>query len=654
MIVGTAGHIDHGKTALIKAFTGVDADRLKEEKARGITIDLGYAYAPLPNGEVLGFIDVPGHERYVHNMLAGATGIDQVLLVVAADDGVMPQTREHLEIVDLLGVTRGVVALTKTDRVDTARVAQVQAEIEALLAGTSLAGSPVFPVSSVTGDGVAALRAYLENSAAGMVRAGDGYFRLAADRCFTLAGAGTVVTGTVFAGRVQVGDRLLVSPRGLDVRVRGIHAQNRAAGEGHAGQRCALSLAGIEKTDIARGDWLLEPAIHHPTDRFDARLRVAAGARALRHWTPAHLHLGAAEVLAHVSLLEGTSLAPGASGLAQLVLEHPVGALHGDRLILRDQSGSHTLAGGVVLDPFAPARKTRTPQRIAALGALEVVAPRPALEALLGVSAAGVDLNGFARSRNLPAATAESLYREVPMVTVVTAAGIRFGFSPARWTALEQAIADALAEVHRRTPEQLGVEGRQLRRTATSELPWELFAALIGKLLNEQRVARHGPWLHRPGHRITLTAAEEKLWRGVAPLLRATPFQPPWVRDIAHVLKAPEAQVRALLKRVTLIGDTYEVLHDRFFTREAVTQLAQIAAELDAANGEVRAAEFRDRIGCGRKLAIQILEYFDRTGYSRRVGDAHRMRDAALLVDKIKSPGATQVTGRDSHPGGAA
>ncbi len=654
MIIGTAGHIDHGKTALIKALTGVDADRLKEEKARGITIDLGYAYAPLPDGSVLGFIDVPGHERFVHNMLAGATGIDLALLVVAADDGVMPQTREHLEILDLLGIARGAVALTKIDRVDPERVAQVEADIERLLADTRLAGSPVFPVSSVTGQGIAALRAHLEKSAAA-TRAGanDGHFRLAVDRCFTLEGHGTVVTGTVFAGRVRVGDRLWVSPRGTEVRVRGIHAQNRESQEGQVGQRCALNLAGIDKHDIARGDWLLESAAHAPTDRLDVWLRVPASAsRPLWHWTPVHLHLGAADVMAHVALLEATSLAPGASGFAQLVLAQPIDALHGDRLILRDQSGQTTVAGGSVLDPFAPACKTRTPQRLATLAALRTEAAAPALAALLDSTAGGVDLAWFARTYNLRPAVAEALCADAPM-TVLNVDGQRVGFAPARWQEIEQATVTTLAAEHRRAPELLGLDARQLRRLAAPELAWEVFSALVAQLLDEKRIARHGPWLHLPSHRITLTPAEEKLWRAVAPLLRATPLQPPWVRDIAAVLKTTEVQVRMLLKRVTLIGDTYEVLHDRFFTREAVTQLAQIAAELDAANGEVRAAEFRDRIGSGRKLAIQILEYFDRTGYSRRIGDAHRMRDPALLVDRIKSAGATPITGRDSHPGGA-
>ncbi len=663
MIIGTAGHIDHGKTALIKALTGVDADRLKEEKERGITIDLGYAFCPLPNGAVLGFIDVPGHERFVHNMLAGATGVDFVLLVVAADDGVMPQTREHLEIIDLLGVKSGAVALTKIDRVEPARVAAVRAEIEALLRGTALAGSPVFALSSMTGDGVPALRAHLEAVAASPPPAGaaDGCFRLAVDRCFTLSGSGTVVTGTVFSGSVGVGDHLLVSPPGWEVRVRSLHAQNRAAERGAAGQRCALSLAGVEKKDIARGDWVLDPAVHAPTARFDASLTLPPSAeRALRHWTPVHVHLGAAEVMGRISLLQAAGIEPGGRGRAQIVLDRPIGALHGDRFILRDQSAQQTLAGGVVLDPFAPARKVRTPARLAVLAALERSTMSEALRQLLDDAPAGVDLSWFARSFNLRAKAAETLYREIPMVVFSVAGAGRFGFSPLRWEATQQAVLAALAAEHAHAPEILGLEGRRLRRLATPDLPWETFTALIDQMLAGRRVARHGPWLHLPEHRITLTGAEEKLWRAVAPLLRATPFQPPWVRDLARTLAAPEPQVRSLLQRVTMLGDTYEVMHDRFFTREAIAELARLVLELAADNGEVTAAEFRDRIGTGRKIAIRILEYFDKTGFSRRVGDAHCVRDPALLVERIEKGASAdggrreaQVSGRDSHPGGA-
>lgn len=662
MIIGTAGHVDHGKTALIKALTGVDADRLKEEKARGITIDLGYAYYELPNKEVLGFVDVPGHERFVHNMLAGVTGIDCVLLTVAADDGVMPQTREHLEIIDLLGVSRGIVALTKIDRVDAARVAQVIAEIEGLLAGTALAGSPVFAVSSVSGEGIETLRSHLEASAlAAAARTAEGHFRQAIDRCFTLAGIGTVVTGTVFSGRVRVGDRLLLSPAGTEVRVRAIHAQNRECEAGEAGQRCALNIAGAEKKDIARGDWLLAPPVHRPSQRFDARVRVAAsGMRALRHWIPVHVHIGAVDVSGRISLLEGAAIEPGAAGLVQVVLDRPVGVLYGDRFILRDQSAQQTLGGGVVIDPFSPARKVRTPQRRALLDALGYERPGEALMLQLQTAKAGIDLDAFACSRNLREDAAQSLFAARPMVIIRADAGQRVGFSPECWAALQNAVLGALAAEHQRAPELLGMQGRQLRRQAVPEISWEVFLALTSQLMADERIARHGPWLHLPGHRISRTPAQDKLWRGVAPLLQANPFQPPWVRDIARELRVPETEVRLLLLRTTLMGDTHEIVRDRFFTGDAIAQIAAIASAIASEKTEVRAAELRDSLGIGRKLAIQILEYFDRSGVSRRVGDAHRMRTAVLLADSVQPPGQkagekpqAQITGRDSHPGGA-
>ncbi|HXF66827.1 MAG TPA: selenocysteine-specific translation elongation factor, partial [Burkholderiales bacterium] len=364
MIVATAGHIDHGKTTLVKALTGVDTDRLPEEKARGISIDLGFAYLPLESGEVIGFVDVPGHERFIRNMLAGVCGIDFALLVVAADDGVMPQTVEHLHILDLLGVRRGLAVLTKSDRVPPERLAQVRVEVAELLATTRLAGIPVLATSAVTGAGVEELRRALVEAAAQQARrsAEGQYFRLAIDRAFIIAGSGTVVTGTVFNGSVAPGDRLVISPRGTPVRVRALQIRGEPASRAQAGQRCALNLSGADLETVARGDWVLAEPIHAPTQRLDARVTVlAAETRALRHWTPLHVHLATADVTARIAIPGGAEIAPGASALVQLVLEKPIGALNGDRFILRDQSARRTLGGGVVLDPFARAAR-RAPE----------------------------------------------------------------------------------------------------------------------------------------------------------------------------------------------------------------------------------------------------------------------------------------------------
>ena len=627
MIVGTAGHIDHGKTSLVKALTGVDADRLKEEKARGITLDLGYAYTPLPDGEVLGFIDVPGHEKLVHNMLAGATGIDFVLLVVAADDGTMPQTREHLAILNLLGLSRGAVALTKIDSVPEERVAQAQAEVESLLQGTALAGSPIFPLSAVSGAGVEPLRHYLEQAASALPnRPETGNFRLAVDRCFTLTGTGTVVTGTVFSGTVRVGDQLLLSPAGIAVRVRGIHAQNRASETGLTGQRCALNLAGtdFDKQDVRRGDWILAEPAHGPTQRLDVRLHLLAGAdKPLRHWSPVHFHLGAVDVMARVALLEHDVLQPGETGLAQIVLDRTIGALRGDRFIIRDQSASRTVGGGRVLDPFPPERKRRTQERLAVLAALERPTAHAVLQGMLEATPSGIDLNRFALSCNLSPEEAEALRCAVPMVAVD-----RTAFPIQVWESLRQAVLERLAEAHRLAPDMLGPDANRLHKMAAPRLARAIFASLLGTLRDEGRIMQSGPWLHLPEHRITLAPGDQIVWHKVKPLLLDQPFQPPRVRDLAYTLKVDEARMRLLLQQLAAMGEVYRVAHDHYFMPQSVEQLAAIAREIAAgqADGKITAALFRDRIGTGRKLAIQILEFFDAGAVTRRAGDTHHLR----------------------------
>ncbi|WP_310730766.1 selenocysteine-specific translation elongation factor, partial [Burkholderia multivorans] len=387
MIVGTAGHIDHGKTTLVRALTGVDTDRLKEEKARGISIELGYAYTPLENGDVLGLIDVPGHEKLIHTMAAGACGIDFALLVIAADDGVMPQTREHVAILQLLGVAHGAVALTKCDRVDAARIAQVRDEIDGWLRDSTLAGAPIFETRATVADdpGVAALKRHLADAAlAWRARRDDGLFRLAVDRVFTLAGQGTVVTGTAFAGRVKNGDTLAIARTARDVRVRSIHAQNRPVDAGCAGERCALNLAGIDKADIERGDTVADARLAATSPRVDVELTLVDDAGlTLTHWSPLHVHLGTLHRVAHVALLDGDTLAAGQRMRVQLVFDEPVFALPGDRFIVRNAQATRTVGGGRVLDPFGPARKRRTPARLAWLDALAVWLDARRLEPLL-------------------------------------------------------------------------------------------------------------------------------------------------------------------------------------------------------------------------------------------------------------------------------
>ena len=622
MIIGTAGHIDHGKTTLVKALTGVDCDRLKEEKARGITLDLGYAYSPLPAGGTLGFIDVPGHEKLIHNMLAGATGIDFALLVIAADDGPMPQTREHLDIVELLGIRQGAVALTKIDAVSPERLAQAKAEIADLLAGTALAEAPLFPVAAVTGQGIAALRAHLDRMAAEIgERTRQGGFRLAIDRCFTLSGAGTVVTGTAFSGMVKAGDPLLLSPPGKTVRVRSLRVQDTAAESGHAGQRIALALAGIEKSEIDRGMWLLAPVLHAPTRRFDATLRVLPGQPPLKHWTQVHLHLGAEDVPARIALLGADEIPPGGEHWAQITLERDIGALAGDRFILRDAAARHTIGGGRVLDIFPPTRKKRSPERLAMLAALADDNPASALQLATSQQAGGIDLDTYALNRNLDTATLHAIAGELGLKRVGTTA-----FSAAHWQALEDRLLAALAAEHERAPDMPGVERDRLRRLTQPALARPAFDTLLASPLADGRIAQTNAWLHLPEHRVQMAAGDRDLWQTLKPLLDAAPYAPPRVRDIAKATGVGEDAVRALLKRVARMGEAYPVAHDHYFTAAAVADLARRVATINQRDGMVRAAPLRDEIGGGRKVAIHILEFFDRIGYTRRVRDTHVLR----------------------------
>ncbi|ODT58310.1 MULTISPECIES: selenocysteine-specific translation elongation factor [Paracoccus] len=624
MIVGTAGHIDHGKTALVRALTGTDADRLAEEKARGITIDLGFAYADLGGGAVTGFVDVPGHERLIHTMLAGAGGIDLALLVVACDDGVMPQTREHLAILQLLGLSRGLVALTKADLADADRRTQVTAQIRAALADGGLADAPIIPVSSLTGEGIDTLRhALIRAEAQTADRAADAGFRLAVDRSFTLQGSGTVVTGTVLSGRIAIGDLVTISPSGIAARVRGIHAQNRPATEGLAGQRCALNLAGeaVAKDAIHRGDIVLTPALHAPTDRIDARLSVLGSEpKPIGTWFPARLHTHATEVGARIVPLSDP-IAPGGGGPVQIVLDRPIAATIGDRFILRDVSASRTIGGGHFLDLRPPARKRRTPDRLALIAAAD--APEP-LAAMLAT--APVDATVFARDRALsPAQTAAALSGAVVI------AGL--ALSPAHRDALQQGIADTLVRFHAENPDLPGLGRERLRLSLTPRLPKDAFLALLRAEAEAGRITLDGAFVRQPGHEVRLSPEDEALWDRISPvLLGDLRFRPPRVRDFATDLGADEKEIRRILRLTQKLGRTDQIAHDHFFARPVTAQMVAILRDVAAAtdDGWFTAALFRDRVQNGRKVAIEILDFLDRHGVTLRRGDLRRLNPHRL------------------------
>ena len=630
MIVATAGHVDHGKTSLIRALTGVDTDRLPEEKKRGMTIDLGFAYLPVDAGGTIGFIDVPGHERFVRNMLCGVTGIDAVLLVVAADDGPMPQTREHLAVLDLLEVSTGAVVITKVDRVDLQRLAEVEAEVHSMIAGTSLADAPVFTAAATRDSGVTELRDWLAGLARGRIRRdAGGIFRLAVDRCFTLAGAGLVVTGTAVAGSVGVGDTAQAVLSGQSVRVRSLHVQNAPASRGSAGERCALNLAGAEakRGAIERGDWIAGLGAPAPVRKFDIRMRVLGSeGKAFANWTPVHVHLGASDVNARVAVLDGTSIAPGASARAQLVLDRAVGAVHGDRLIIRDQSSRRTIGGGRVIDIFPPVRGRARPERLAFLDAMEEADHRVALSRLLDLSASGLDLERFKANRNLRGDEFAAIQAALPMQVAAGSAGA-VGFSPGHWARLQARLLDALADWHRRAPESGGVPEDRILHGTGLKLGREAVGALVSALAAQGSVVRGRAGVRLSAHNPQLGPEDAVLWPRIAPLLEAGTRLPPTLREIGQSAGIEVAEVEALLRRAARHSLVHRISDNRYLGSSVARQYAQIALELVQldAGGFIGTAAFRDRSGIGRNLTIEVLEFFDRIGFTRRIGDSRRV-----------------------------
>ena len=637
MIIATSGHIDHGKTVLVKALTGVDTDRLPEEKKRGISIDLGYAYASIEGDQILGFVDVPGHERFVRNMLAGVTGIDYALLVVALDDGPMPQTEEHLAILDLLGLTEGAIALTKIDRVDKQRVQEVTELMEVLLDGTGLEGAPMFPVSGTTGIGVADLCDHLHLKAHEADHASSsGNFRLAVDRRFTVPGAGLVVTGTVFSGDVNDDDRLVLSPSGLPVRVRGIHAQNKKAARGQVGQRCALNIAGpnIEKDCVHRGDWVVAEPAHAPTSRLDARIRLLKSEPCpLKHWTPVHLHLGAADVTARVAVLGERQVSPGHSALIQLVLDHPIGAVREDRLILRDQSALRTMGGGRVIDPFAPARGRARPERLEILRALEEDDPAKALMSLLKLITSGVDLSQFCRARNLNKREMTALFEQVDMVRLEYS-GKQIGIALSHWEALRDETLSALATWHQKSPDRFGPAENALRLLLEKSPRPGLFGEVIANLVASGDLVSSNKQVKLPDHQPVMGEKDKILWNSVQPALERGGLQPPAVHDLAQNIGVEPKALFEFLRRAAAQGLVFHIGKNRFLLPGAVCELGEIAESLALTmkDGMITAAAFRGESGVGRNLAIEVLEYFDKAGFTRRIGDARRILKPAVQI----------------------
>ena len=631
LIIGTAGHIDHGKTALIRALTGQDTDRLKEEKARGISIDIGFAWLDGPDGQRTGIVDVPGHERFIRNMLAGAHGIDLVLFTVAADDGVMPQTEEHLDILHLLGVRNGIFVVTKTDLVDAARVAAVREEIEILTLDTTLEGAPVVPVSTLTGAGLDELRTEIARGlASSRDNARNGWFRLPVDRAFVIRGHGVVVTGTAVAGTVAEGDTVRILPAGLTGRVRGLEIHGSAVARAGRGQRVAMNLAGVELGDVGRGEVVCDPRIDRATTRFDARLEVRLGARRpLANHERVRVHLGTAEVLGKVVLLDGVSeLPPRSAGWAQLVLRAPVLALRGDRFVVRDQTARWTLGGGIVVHPFADVHRR---------GARSVTAMLARLHAGTDSEAAATVLDLIPEFA-VPVTTLEQFLERgrdevvqmlagVPdAVPVPDAAAPDAYTTTARWDRFCACVTDAIAAHHRAQPLAPGLDLESLRAQLPWDVPPRVFRWGVERLAGAGRLVREDSTVREPGHRVRLDETARELGRRVENLLAAAEFTPPDVRQLEASVGVGRRALADVLGVLESEGRVVRVAPDLWFARSAVDE-ARGRLELHCrAHGEITAAVFRDLIGASRKFSIALLDWFDRSGVTIRIGDLRRLR----------------------------
>jgi selenocysteine-specific elongation factor len=630
LVLGTAGHIDHGKSSLIKALTGTDPDRLKEEKDRGITIELGFARLELPSGRSMGVVDVPGHEKFVRQMVAGATGVDVVLLVVAADDGVMPQTREHLAIVDLLGITRGVVALTKTDLVDEDWVDLVSADVAALLRGTGIEGAPVVPVSSKTGRGVPELLAALDKVAAESAsRQAALPMRLPVDRVFTIAGAGTVVTGTMWSGEARRDDPVELYPSGEQARIRGVQVHGEQVEAAVAGQRVAMNLAGIDKSDVSRGDVVAAPGTLTVTDRFDARftyLGIPGVDRPFASGTRVHVNHGTREVLGRVLLIDDEELAPGQSGLAQVRLEESLAPRYDDRFIVRSYSPVYTIGGGVVLDALPPRRTVLKPHERELLDALLAHDLSSASVGLLASRAIPMTSNEVAAALGVPRAQVADELNKAKLERLKVAGETAF-ITAESLDHLVREVEDALVAFHVEEPKSTGIATAALKDRVDRRLSAKAFDAVLeaaaarGVAIAEKGRVRH------PKAAVSALAEQAEAREATLAALRSAGMQPPGVAELARHIGADSGIVRKVLGELASEGLAVSVAADMFFSASAVEEARdRIAPFLESRPQGATASELRDQLGLSRKYAIPLLEFFDKQGFTRREGDLRFIR----------------------------
>ncbi|GAC1435361.1 MAG: selenocysteine-specific translation elongation factor [Terriglobales bacterium] len=626
VIVGTAGHIDHGKTALVKALTGIDADRLKEEKRRGITIDIGFAHLELPgpNGESLrlGFVDVPGHERFVRNMLAGIGGIDLVMLVIAADESIKPQTREHFDILRMLSVQRGITVLTKADLVDDETLEVLQLEVKEFLSGSFLDTSPIIPVSSLTGVGLDDLKKALAKMAADSpAKDSAALMRLPIDRVFTMKGFGTVVTGTLISGAVQKEDQLEVLPQGKKVRVRGIQVHGESANEARAGERTALNIAGLPKEELERGMVLATSGVFAPASRVDVSLSLLPTSKPLKDRARVHFHAYTSEMIATVVLHEAKQIEPGQTGFAQLRFVQPASLLPQDRFILRQFSPVITIGGGIVLD-ISPLRKEPSVQ----LSSLKTFSSGEPIN-ILGMRISRQKLNGLSLSQ----AIAETGWRretleEYAKKLLSSGRSSRVGdlfIGSAEFQQLKSQIIAVIREFHKSAPLTGGISKDALREQL--DLTNEVFTFAIDTLLKQKAIQIAGDLVHLPGEGVKMKGEEEESSAIIEKAFASAGLKVPALQEVLLSLKVDKTRAQKLVTLLLRDKVLIKISDDLVFHRDALNELRKMMVAEKAKSPKIEVVRFKEMTGVSRKYAIPLLEYLDRQQITRRVGNERQI-----------------------------
>ena len=632
-VIGTAGHIDHGKTSLIKALTGQDTDRLKEEKERGISIDLGFAHLDLPDGTSAGVVDVPGHERFIKNMLAGAHGIDLVLFTVAADDGVMPQSEEHLDIVHLLGVKMAIFVITKADLVPPARIADVEEEIKILTLGTLLEDSPILTVSTVTGQGLAELKEQISQTLKRCDKpAPGGYFRLPVDRAFVLQGHGVIVTGTALSGEIQVGERVRCLPGDQLFRVRSLQVHGNSVERAGWGQRVALNLTGPERASIERGHVMCSEKLSLTSNRFDAFMEVRpAATKGIKNHQRVRVHQGAAERLAKIILLGSKdTAAPKESAYCQVTLAEPLLVLRGDHFIVRDETGQRTLGGGTVIHPWARKHKRADAALPARLKALHTGDFQQLAETFLDESEAfALPLDSVHQFLNLKEEEARNCIDQIPSLLAFSAEGEKLYTTKTKWHRLREAMITALKGFHASHPLVPGMDMEELRGKLIFELSPKIFRVLVDALITEKSIVKEENLLRLPEHRVKVGGQEKSLMEKIEKILGAQPMAPPDLKQIEKDLGVSRSKLADVLRLLEREASVVRVATDLYFLTTCVDKVRGVLYKFLSANGEISAAAFRDLLGSSRKYTIALLEYFDREGFTMRIGDIRRLKSNA-------------------------